>query len=379
VFTKDGNGLVFWGGFSSYAAASTTPASQYSHMLAGTLYGADLSQANSIQGITVTSLLPTAEGGSADGVRSYSVESPFAPALPAGAWSAAAGVVKPYGGFLSLNREFLYLVNKGGLADGSAEYRLVGTNVRSVDTARSVNGHADFRSFAVGGWPARRGFLSGTWGTQAQYGLRLTDYPAYRKWGMGLQVAAGRTGRVYFASHHQSSGPAVGTGNSTSGGPIRSTWSDDRASFGGEVEGFDADAGGPVERLTDFGDDTAVRRIHFLETRAGGGEVAFVLDAYGTANASAADERLHAVTGIRFGGAGTLDATPRRHAVEPLGGRISDAVALGTAGDRLYYGAGDASDEATMVLKEARLGPGGVTTRTLVASQRRWNVLHAGR
>jgi hypothetical protein len=379
AFTKDGKGLVFWGGFSCWHAAGTSSTVQYSSLQGGTLYGADLSTATSHSDVRVTSLLDAAEGGSADGVRTYSTTSPYAPTLPALAYSSVAGVVKPYGGFLSRNREFLYLCNKGGVATASADYRLVGVNVRSTDPTASVNGHPDFRAFAVGGWPSRRGFLSGTYQHYPYYGLYFTDYPAYRKWGAGLQVVARDAGWVFWASHHQSVGPAVGTASALYGGPLRSTYSYDYASLGGEVEGFEADVGGQVERLSSFGSDGAVRRIHFLAPRASGDAVAFVLDTYGTSNASPSHESLHVVRSVAFAGAGGLAATPWRASVEHGPERIGDAVAFGSEGDRLYYGAGEASDENVQTLREARFTAAGVIVRTLSAAPRRWNVLFAGR
>lgn len=380
VFTKDNAGLVFWGGASSYYAASTTSSYQISHMLAGSIYGTDISTATAITGLTVTSLLATTDGGSTSGVASFTTAVPYNPALPAGAYAATFGVIKPYGGFLSRNREFLYMVNKGALVTASNEYPLVGVNIRSTNTGASINGRTDFRGFTVGGWPARRGFLSGTYNYYAQYGLSLTDYPCYRKHGMGKQVMPKGTGWVLFGSQYQSSGPTAGTASSSYGGPINSTYSYDYAAYGGQIEGFNADVGGPVVRLSSFTGDTSLRRIRFLEPSDGGGEVAFVYDTYATTNASPSTEQLHALTGIGFNaGTGAATSTPVAYALEGTSGRISDAFAFGSGRDRLYYAAGSSSNENAKTLKEATLTPSGVTYRTLSSTAKRYNVLHVAR
>jgi hypothetical protein len=384
VFTKDNKGLVFWGGFSSYAAANTTSSYQISHMLAGTFYGTDISSAAGITGLTVTSLLGTADGGASTGVAAYTTAAPYNPALPNLAYSAVAGVIKPYGGFISRSRDFFYVVNKGAIVASSNDYPLLGVNIRSTNTASSLNGRTDFRAFAVGtggSWPLRRGFISGTYNYYAQYGLSLTDYPAFRKQGMGMQVMPKGTGWVFFASHYQSNGPTAGVASSSYGGPINATYSYDYASYGGQVEGFNADVAGPVVRLTSFTGDTSIRRMHFLEPADGGGEVAFVFDSYSTNNGSPSNEQLHAVTGIGLDNTtGASTSTPVARSLEATVGRISDAFAFGSAKDRLYYAAGNATNENGKQLREAIFGAGGsVTFRTLTATAKRFNVLHVAR
>ncbi len=382
VFTKDNNGLVFWGGFSSYAAANSTSSYQISHMLAGTLYGADVATATAVTGVTATSLLPTTSGGSSAGSGvAYTTSSPYNPTLPALAYSAEAGVIKPYGGFLSRNREFLYIVNKGAIVAASNEYPLVGVNIRSTNTASSINGRTDFRGFSFSTWPARRGFISGTYNYYAQYGLSLTDYPAYRKQGCSLQIMPKGTGWVFFGSQYQNTGPVVGTASSSYGGPLNSTYSYDYASYGGEIEGFNADVAGPIVRLSSFSADTAIRRMHFLEPSDGGGEVAYVYDTYSTNNGSPSNEQLHYITGINFNattGAGI--GTPVRRAVETGPTRISDAFAFGSSTNRLYYAEG-ASNENSKTLKEATLSTTSATVvkRSLSSTNKRFNVLHVAR
>jgi hypothetical protein len=378
TFTKDNAGLVFWGGFSTYWAASTTSSYQTSHMYAGTLYGANVATPAGIANVTVTSLLPASEGGASAGVASYTTASPYNPTLPAGTYSAVAGVIKPYGGFLSRNREFMYVVNKGGLNASSAEYRLVGVNVRSTNPLASVNGHPDFRAFAVGGWPTRRGFISGTYNYYAQYGLSLTDYPAYRKHGMCLQVMPNGTGWVFFGSQYQSNGPTAGQ-STTLGGPFYTTYSYDYASYGGEIEGFNADVGGQVVRLSSFGTDTQIRRMHFLEPTDGGQAVAYVFDTFGTNNGSVSNEQLHVVGNIGFdAGTGASTGTPLRRSVETSPSRISDAFSFNSAGTRLYYAVGTTNENAK-TLKEATITASGVTYRTLVGSGKRFNVIHVSK
>jgi hypothetical protein len=379
VFTKNSSGLVFWGGFSSFLPTSTTTTNQFSHTLAGTLYGVDVSSATGITGVTVTSLLDATAGGSSVGVASFTTASPYAPTLPTGTGSTVAGVIKPYGGFLSRNREFLYMVNKGAISTGQNEYPLLGVNIRSTNTAANINGHTDFRGFAVGGWPARRGFVSGTYNYYSQYGLSLTDYPAYRKHGMGMQIMPKGTGWVLFGSHYQSSGPVTGTSASL-GGPLYSTLSYDYSAYGGQIEGFNADVGGSVVRLSAFTGDTSIRRIHFLEPADGGSGVAFVYDTYTTTIANPSVEQLHYVGGIAFHpNTGANVGTPVGRIVEGSPGRISDSFAFGSTRDRLFYAAGSSTNENSKVFKEATFGPSGVTYRTLSSTNKRYNIIHAAR
>ncbi|MFM8979416.1 MAG: hypothetical protein ACKOSS_02990 [Planctomycetia bacterium] len=383
TFTKDSAGLVFWGGFSCYDAAGTAAASQYSNMLSGTLYGVDLSTATSITGLAVTSLLSAGDGGSAAGVASYSTAAPYAPALPALAYSGVAGVIKPYGGFLSRNREFMYVVNKGALQPSGPDYNLVGVNIRSTNTGQSINGRPDFRGFSSSTWPARRGFIGGTYSYYASYGLSLTDYPAYRKHGCSLQVMPRSNGWVFFGSQYQGSGPAVGTGSSTYGGPINATYSYDYAAYGGEVEAFHADVGGPIVRISAHNMDTNVRRMHFLEPAGSGTDIAYVFDTFGTGNCSPSYEQLHMVSGINLDPlTGAQVGTLVRRAVEGSNGRVSDAFAFGSASLRLYYAFTPyttTSNENDKTLREASFTPTGTSTRVLVTTLRRTNVLNAAR
>lgn len=379
IFTKDNAGLVFFGGFSCYAAANTTSSYQISNMIGGTMYGVDLSSASAITGLTVTSLLNTADGGSTSGIAAFTTASQYNPTLPSLAYSAVAGVIKPYGGFLSRNREFAYILNKGALVAAGNEYPLIGINVRSTNTATNVNGRTDFRGFTVGAWPTRRGFIGGTYNYYAYYGLQLTDYPAWRKHGMGLQIMPKGTGWVFFASQYQTSGPTAGTASSSYGGPLNTTYSYDYASYGGEVEGFNADVGGNVARLSAFNADTAIRRMHFLEPVDGGSAVAFVYDTYATSNGSPSMEQLHFVGGINFNGSGVQTGTLLRGAIESTSGRISDSFAFGSSKDRLYYGAGDATNENNKAFKEVTLTPSGLVYRTLSTTNKRYTVLHAAR
>jgi hypothetical protein len=379
TFTEDNAGLVFWGGCSSWWAASTTSTFHISHMYGGTLYGADISTASTIGGISLTSLLASADGGATTGVATYTVASPYNPTHTAGAYTGVMGVIKPYGGFLSRNRRFLYIVNKGAITANGNDYPLVGVNIRSTNTALNVNGRTDFRGFSFSTWPLRRGFIGGTYNYFAQYGLSLTDYPAYRRHGMGMQIMPSGTGWVLFGSQYQSSGPSVGTASSSYGGPVNATYSYDYSAYGGEIEGFDADVAGPIVRLSSFASDTAIRRIHFLKPAEGGGSLAYVYDTYSTSNGSPSNEQLHHITGIGFNASTGASLGPTtRHVVHGTATRISDAIAFGSAKNKLYYAEGTTNENAK-TLKEATFNGAATTIRNISSTPKRYNIIHVAR
>jgi hypothetical protein len=187
---------------------------------------------------------------------------------------------------------------------------------------------------------------------------------------------------VYFATHYMRNGPT--TGNSSSfGGPHHPSYWADYGAYGGQIEGFSAEVGGPVARLTSLGSDTEFRSIKFIEATNAGSELAFVFDK--TSNVSILDqERVHYVGKIAFDAVGALVGTPASVAIEAGAGRAGDAMAFGFMRDRVYYAyqSGTGGNENNKKVMEVTIDPvtnTASTPRTLVGSPARYNVLHAGR
>jgi hypothetical protein len=383
TFTKDNNGLVFWGGYGQVYGALASSTYNQNFMQAGTLYGTNISSATSITGLTVTSLLATSDGGSSAGITNYTTSSPYNPTVPnASAWDGSGGVIKPMGGFISRNRNFLYIMNKGSIQGGGADHQLIGVNIRSVNTATNINGRTDFRGFSFSTWPQRRGFVNGVYVYYPYYGMYLTDYPPYRKQGGAVQVMCRNNGRVFFGSLYQSSGPGNYLYATTTGGPTYTTFYYDYSCYGGEIEMFDADVAGPFIRISNFGGDTSYRRIHFVEPTSTGDAVGYVIDNYAAiSNSSPSSEQLYVVRNIQTNAStGALTSSLVRVPIETTSGRVGDSFSFGANPDRLYYAYGGAGNENQMTLKEASITQAGaLTLRTLSANQRRWNVLFAQR
>jgi hypothetical protein len=173
-------------------------------------------------------------------------------------------VIKPIGGFLSLTRNFFYVVTRGALnSTNQADHQLIGVNVSTINSG-SINGRTNFRAYVVPGMPTRHGFLpSGCYYSMPYYshvgigGYSSSSYyhlggstPGGHQ-GAGLQVAS-ENGRVFFASHYQYTGPSTGA-SSSYGGPINSTYYFDwyyYYSFCGHVNVFDPNVGGQIYTLT---------------------------------------------------------------------------------------------------------------------------------
>ena len=157
TFTMAGDGLVFWGGYSSYDP------DQYSHYyyryesaksFVGSLYSYDFTSGY------VRSILAASNGGCNKTIGSIINK----PNFSYSSWQVDGGLIKPVAGFRSGNGNFLYISTRGATGTSSSRQRdnaLIGVNVRSLNTSASINGHTDGRGFYVDGFGTRNGFLSG--------------------------------------------------------------------------------------------------------------------------------------------------------------------------------------------------------------------------
>jgi hypothetical protein len=407
-FTRDNNGLVFWGGYSAknysspvtgHRYAYTDAISCYGSFSTGTGYCFDSTNNSAYLSNTmitftgtyytynvtsgaVRSIVGSNDGGGAAGIASYSTSTPVAPTTTS--WSGAQGKLSPRGSFHSRNGNFKYVTTMGAINTSDPTcWRLIGINVRSLDTTQNINGKTDGTAFAVS-MQSRRGFIGG-YVPYPYYDIVIDSYRPVG--GFGMHATAKDTGWVYFISHYQQYGPIqdIGT-NYSSSGPIHTTYYGDYCSFGGHLEVFSADVGGPVQRLTPgtLGADTAYRVGGHVNVTDSGRSAALTFTTTSTIY-YAYFESLHFVGNISLDPAtGVLQAGSFSQDVHGSSGtgRVSDAFSQDSSGMKIYQGfvAGTGS-ENTQQLYEASFTSGGATmaVRSVATAQKRYNVLHAGR
>ena len=400
VFTRDGNGLVFWGGYSAKNPTGTHlswyqnyPYSgswqSYSYMWEnaaneyfGTLYSYNFSNGE------VRSLLPGSAGGGADGEKTYSTSTQVSPST-SGSFNGNQGNIRPAGAFVSMNGDFLYMVSNSPLSGSNAtQNTLVGVNIRSLDgqtnSSIAINNHPDGKGFAVGNWPTRRGFLP-CYYYYGYYWLMDARFYAPGHWqGFSEQVMSKESGRVFFSSHYQVSGPTSVTSSSTfADGPTHPTYWQDYASYGGHIEMIDANVGGPVQRLTDssLGSDTSYRPIVYVEPSKSGNAVAYVRSANSSVHYQYY-EQVGYVGHIETDASGNLTSSKFSTTITTSQGRAGEAMAHDSTGERLYYAfhSGTGGNENQKQVYEATFdASGSPTTRSVASTQKRYNVLHSGR
>jgi hypothetical protein len=371
VFTRDNNGLLFWGGYSISSPTTTSTSSYYTSMsYIGSFYQYRFSDSR------LRNALPSSAGGSSASLTAnFTTSTQVNPTTSAG--NLSGGAIRPIGGFLSEDGNFLYICQLFALTSSDAtSNRLIGFNVRTLDESLDINGHTDGRGFAVGNWPSRRGLLP-TYVYLPSYPLNTRYYAPGRSQGGGHQVAAVTNGRVFFATHYQRSGPYTYT--STSGGYLNlPSYCYDYGAYGGEIFGFDANIGGPVQQLTSLGSATTYRRITFLVPNADGTAVAFGYTSGSTVRYHNR-ERIGYIGNIEFGPTGLLDSS-FHEMINTSDGRTGEGMAHDFTGTKLFFGRGGTSNENQKDLWETTFEPdGSSSTSRQIGPQRRYNVLWSGR
>jgi hypothetical protein len=397
AFTRDHNGLVFWGGYSNYDGNTASYFYMHAGYMTGTLYASDVSSTST----NVTSILPTSDGGGSAGVTTYSTSSPVALNSFTN-FSGEQGAIRPQGGFYSNNGKFVYLRSATSL--NSTDFtlnRLVGVNVSAVSSS-TINGRDAMRAFHPT-TTTRYGF-----GNEGYYGGL---YGGIMRWhrglggaqslGFGYQVSAARSGLVFFGGYYQqySYTDYPYTSEPTNsvyyypGGAHPSNYGDcyPYAGVGGDLFGFDADMGGNVTKLTSLGGTTSPGRfLSYLQPDPTGQRLAFVYN-HAATTTSPYDVRpdrdnVVVVSGIQSAG-GAVSATGVS-VLETNAGRASTSIALDYVGSKIFYAFGTGSNENTQVLTEKTLNGTGSSvlgTRTAPGNlggsggQARFAVLWAGR
>ena len=389
VFTKEGDGLIFWGGACGYYPVNPSYSSYaYSSYFTGSMYAYDFegSRAGS-----VINILDSSDGG----LTEYSKGDEFDadnPVLPSYATSnfltnRVFGAIIPMGGFMSPNREFYYIMNCGGLDTGKSEAaRIVGFNVRSLDESQSAGkGRTDGYGFALD-WPTRRGFAP-TYYYYGYYGIRYSEYGPANQYGT-LQVMT-RNGRVFFGAHYQPNGPSY----SSSSGPSVPTYYYGGGARAGQIGFFDSNVGGDAAIISSLSPDTSStnRSIKYLEPTDDGSAVAFLYTKQAGSYLSATypmdqtQEQLGYLGGITVSGTGVVDSTLLYEVADVTGSgkvaRMGTGMTNDSLGRRIVYSAGTGDENKKYLYITTPNPDGSQSPRKIEFSDdpHRYNVLHAGR
>ncbi len=385
VFTADNDGLLFWGGAPATDTLTNSYVYQQSLHFTGTMYScSNLDSTTS----SVRSTCTQANGGSPENIQTYTSGSgAFNPSATSGL-NDRYGTLQPFGGFLSRNRNFLYICDLSAVtASANTGCQLVGWNISRLG-AGSINGHTNGQGFRLTGWPTRRGFI----GNYAYPGYCLNysyGYAPAGHAGGSRQVMARDTGDVFWGAQYQYAGPYTTT-STTFGGPVHATWGLGCYGYGGTaVFGFNADLGGAVAALHDPSwapDSTGTQeRLHYLEVSDDGSKVAYVTSAYYYYSKYDA-ERVQLISNISFNTPngslhGAFDFNDDARRVESSNGRAGESMALIPNGTDMYYAyKSGAGNETSLEMVKVKVEPDGSTTKSVYgAISARLNVLFAGR
>ncbi len=438
-FTRDGNGLVFWGGFSYYGYTYGVPGYQNNVFeLTGTLYAAKFS------GTSVTSVAgiisSTSSGASTEGAKTYwNGSSVSSSTLSMSAWTPNQGSITPTGTFHSNDGNFFYVVAEWGIDSsatpgtnnsGATSHRLIGVNVASA-SGGAINGKSPLVAFnpamtsGTPGW--RRGFgpvgggYSYDWYYQYLYGgtydyyYYISQTAAHRltanmsqSHAIGNMVSARAPSNLVFWAGYLQMGydqtydsyytgylPTVFGGGANASG---------RSDFGinqPEVMGFDAGVGGDPFQLSSLGTagtEYGCRTISYMQPDQSGSRLMFVESdsypvysyPYGPFDHQANRERLWLVSNIATSSSGALTGSLGRVNITTAQGRCSSVMSPDSIGGTVYYGyvSGTGANENQMDLTQATIGAGGNSvagTRTVPGilggsgGKARWAVLWMSR
>ncbi len=419
--TSDGSFSIF----STSTSYSYYSWDQWSWQKRGSFYVFDTSDA--VGSEEVKNVFASADGGhgSAGTLYTGTTTGRFNPTDPSSTYQTNWGYLQPRGGFMSENRQFLYLYNKNILTTSGNGSNTGGMLVGINLTDQAVNGHAAETGFRLGKWPNRRSFLVDYPGGYSRYSAWSTQgyYDPAKGASGGKQVMVAGTsasdpnrGVVYFSttSYRNGTSSSVYTGNRYSGDRIRGPWSGNGYE-GGDVNAFSSNVGGEVARLTHPTiNDPAVnlgatssypsgnsnyRRVHFLKTTRDGRRVAYVYDAnYGSSSVHYGQEGIGLINNLQFSATtGALHSgfNGTRNCVMLEGnhggltglvgqslGRAGDAMAFDSQGTTLYYAFGSGNENAK-TLKGVKVGDDGTAPTSDEAygwaTAKRYNVLFAAR
>ncbi len=375
TFTADGEGLIFWGGYSNYSPTATYQSNYYMYYGAksyvGSLYSYDFSDSS------VRNILSSSYGGCNKTVGSAFTSTSFSTS----SWVTDGGVIKPTRGFLSMNREFYYIATRGAIT--SSSYRdgtLIGVNVRSLDTTQSVNGHTDGRAFLVGGFNGQNGFFDGSYPYHYMGLGYYYYYPGYYwyyagNFGGTQRVTSTDNGWVFFVSTISSTS-YTSAASSSYGGAVNYTYYT-YPYYPKRLYVFDPNVGGDVQEIgaSTWNGGSSYHLVGCVEVTDDGHNAASIYSAVSTALTNDR-EQLRIWSGIDLDGSGDLIGSPYKANLESGGTYIGSHVAFSPSGKTLYYAAGSGNENAKK-LKAGSLEDGSTTEYAF--SSANYCVLHAGR
>jgi hypothetical protein len=387
AFTEDGTGMVFWAGSPVYSSTSTSYTYAASNNEAGCFY------ITPVTGSTVTSMCATADGGSPDGAgKTYSSSSPFSPSSTSGQ-NNRYGAIAPYGGFISRNRKFMYVVNFGSSSSSDAtSCKLIGMNIQSYNSG-SFNGHSNGRAFTPAGWPNNRGFIGPYYYYYGGYYPLYYGYAPEHHQGIGMQVMAKDTGWVFWGTGNEYYGPT--TTYYYYGSDVVYNWyAYGCYGYGGVgLYGFNADMGGKVAQLDPPGMSASgvnvtspQELLNYIEVSRDGSKLLFVTTGYYYMYYKD-QERVNYVTNIDFDTPdGSMSSSFNRAndsgRLDGANGRAGEAMGISGNSQYAYYAYKQgSSNETNKEMVRAAFDP---TTKTWTLTRYssitgRMNVLFATR
>ena len=392
-FSQTGDELIFWAGMSaknstSNSDSSTTGATAvyfWSGSFTGSYWRWDFDNPGNVRGV-----MPTAAGAGtipSSGMPTYSAASTFNPSNPTNTYAQTFGLINPVGGFRSLDGNFFYIVTHSaisGSGTGQNQCNLLGINVSGTGT---INGHPDIEGFVVQGMQSGRGFLPDYY-YQPHYAINGRYYAPGRSAGFGRQVMAKDTGYVFFATHYQFRTPSrttSATSTFSSGPAIATRWTD-YGVYAGHVEGFHANVGGPIQRMTEPGlsqTGTTARSIHTIDASNDGSRLAYIYSGGGT-NRTHNQEQVGFIYGIGFNPDGSLagfDNSVTAKQLETGQGRAGESMAHDSGGTKLFYAfrAGSGNENNKQMCEMIVDPADGQPTVNRYFAGSRFSVLYSGR
>ena len=360
AFTALNDGLAFWGGAGGYYGSQTSSSYQQSYALVGQYYIYNVSDTDK-----VTVMCGTSEGGRSSAGTVYTSSAKFSGSTSSGINYTKFGAVHPYGGFLSKNREFMYVVNYGASSSSEATAgKLIGFNIHSAGTG-SFAGKTNGRAFIPASWPGHRGFMGGGYPVYPAYYRDYYGQYADEQHGKSMQVMSKDTGWVFWGANSATYGP-YNPSSSNAGGTPHPLYYYGTYMYGGlKIMGFNADTGGKVSELQPSGmaasSDTAsspYEGLNYIEVTRDGSKLIFVTS-YGDSNYYRKhQERVNYVTNIDFSSGslhGAFNASADAGRLQASNGRAGEALGYSVASDTAYYAFKQgASNENAMEIVKAK-------------------------
>ena len=335
----------------------------------GTIYSYDFS------GGSVKNILSSSDGGCN---RHGRVRADLDLLLDLG-WSTDGGVIKPIGGFRSLNGDFLYVITRGAIS--SSSYRdsaVIGVNVRSLDTSQSINSHTDGRAFAVAGFNTYNGFYPTQYYLAAmgfaQYSYSSQYHQYYLQVG-DTQCAASTDNGWVFTTSVTTSGYSSTYASLYYGGCVQQTYYA-YPYQPKKIYMFDPNVGGDMQELAASGWSGSSYQVVGGLIASDDGSALMAIDSTAAYYNWNNRERLTLFSGIDLDASGDLVGTPVRESFE-TSSFVSSHVAFSPKLDSIFYAAGSGNENAK-TLKRGTTNSG-ATKSSYAFTNANYNVLHAGR